>query len=228
MHPAQGDLGGADQAEVGVLDRIDLRLVPARREPDPLQDTIAGQVGRDDGREARVDQFSQGELLERQVEQDGVVLEEVEAGPADLAAGLEVDQVEVLAQLDVVLGLEVEDAGRADLADLAALVLGQADGGVGMGQVGDSPQPLGQLGLEAAEPLLFVGHRRLEALAFVDQAPPASAGRARGRWPGRPRSAGGGSLRPPGASPGARPRARPRGRRPRARRAGRCGCGSSA
>ena len=86
-----------------------------------------------------VDQFSQGELLERQVEQDRVVLEEVEAGPADLAGGLEVDQVELLAELDVVLGLEVERAGRADLADLAAVVLGQADGRVGMRQVGDSP-----------------------------------------------------------------------------------------
>ena len=29
VHPAQGDLGGADQAQVGVLDRVDLRL--ARR-----------------------------------------------------------------------------------------------------------------------------------------------------------------------------------------------------
>ena len=62
--------------------------------------------------------------------------------PADLAAGLEVDQVEGLAELDVVLGLEVEGAGRADLAELAALVLGQADRGVGVGQVGDAPEPL--------------------------------------------------------------------------------------
>ena len=91
----------------------------------------------------RVDQFSERELLERQVEQHGVVLEEVEAGPADLAAGLEVDQVEVLAELDVVLGLEVERAGRADLAELSAVVLGQADRGVGVGQVGDSLRAAG-------------------------------------------------------------------------------------
>ena len=71
--------------------------------PIPSRILIAGQVGRDDGREPGGDQFSDGELLECQVEQHGVVLEEVEAGPADLAAGLEVDQVEVLAQLDVVL-----------------------------------------------------------------------------------------------------------------------------
>ena len=58
VHPAQGDLGGADQAEVAVLDRIDLRLFAARREPDPLQDIITRQVGRDDGREPRLDQVS--------------------------------------------------------------------------------------------------------------------------------------------------------------------------
>ena len=28
VHPAEGDLGGADQAEVGVLDRVDLGLRP--------------------------------------------------------------------------------------------------------------------------------------------------------------------------------------------------------
>ncbi len=42
VHSAQRDLGGADQAEVGVLDRVDLRFDPARREPDPLQDTDYG------------------------------------------------------------------------------------------------------------------------------------------------------------------------------------------
>ena len=80
VHAAQGDLGGADQAQVGVLDRVDLRLGPSGREADPFQDTVAGQVGRDDRREPGGDQFSEGELLKGQVEQHGVVLEEVEAG----------------------------------------------------------------------------------------------------------------------------------------------------
>ena len=52
VHPAQRDLGGADQAQVAVLDRIDLRLLAAGGEPDALQDIITGQVGRDDRREA--------------------------------------------------------------------------------------------------------------------------------------------------------------------------------
>ena len=67
-----------------------------------------------------LDQVPHGELLKRQLEQDGVVLEEVEAVAGDLAAALEIDQVEHLADLDVVFGGEVEGAGRAHLAQLAA------------------------------------------------------------------------------------------------------------
>ena len=227
-HPSERDLGRADQAEVGILDGIDLGLGPARREPDPLEDLVAGQVGRDDGREAVADELLDGELLERQVQEHGIVLEEVEAGPADLAARLEVDQVEVLAQRDVVLGLEVEGAGRADLADLAALVLGLADGGVRVGQVGDALQPLGQLGLEPAEPLLLVGDRRLEPLAFVDQ---------RGPLLGVALAAGGlgdlvlpapDLLDPLEQAPALGLELRRPDRRPRSRRARRCGPGNSA
>ena len=42
VHPAQGDLGGADQAEVGVLDRVDLRLGAPGREADAFQDRRCG------------------------------------------------------------------------------------------------------------------------------------------------------------------------------------------
>ena len=42
VHPAQRDLGGADQAEVGVLDRVDLRLRPPGREADPFEDASCG------------------------------------------------------------------------------------------------------------------------------------------------------------------------------------------
>ena len=104
-----------------------------------------------------LDQISERELLEGQVQQDGVVLEEVESGSADLAGGLEIDQVEILAQLDVVFGLEVERARSAGFADLAAVFLGAAQRCVGMRQVGDSPQPQVQLALEAAQLFLFVG-----------------------------------------------------------------------
>ena len=69
--------------------------------------------------------------------------------PRDLAAGLEVDQVEVLADLDVVLRLEVERPRRADLAELDAAVLGRGDGGVGVGEVGEAAELCLELGLDA-------------------------------------------------------------------------------
>ena len=72
---------------------------------------VAGQVGRDDRREPPGHQLPHRELLERQVEEHRVVLEEVEAVPGDLAAALEVDQVEGLADRDVVSGREVEGRG---------------------------------------------------------------------------------------------------------------------
>ena len=45
VHAAQGDLGGADQAEVGVLDRVDLGLDPSGRESDALQDLLRARSG---------------------------------------------------------------------------------------------------------------------------------------------------------------------------------------
>ena len=125
-HAAQRDLGGADQAEVAVLDRVDLRLDPSGGEPDAFQNTVTGKIGSDDGREPGSDQGSDRELLKCQLQEHGVVLEKVEAGARDLAAGLEVDQVEGLAELDMVLDREVESPRRADLAELAAVVLGDA------------------------------------------------------------------------------------------------------
>ena len=169
VHPPQGDLGGAHQAEIGVLDRVDLGLDASGRESDPLQDLITGQVGGDDGGKPGLHEVPDRELLESQVQEHGVVLEEVEAGAGDLAAGLEVDQVEGLAQLDVILDRKVERAGGADLAELAAIVLRPSDRRVGMGQVRNPPQPLADLVLHHPEPLFLVADLGLEPLAFLDQ-----------------------------------------------------------
>ena len=196
--------------------------------PIPSRICIAGQVGGDDGRESRVDQLPDRELLEGQVEQHGVVLEEVEAGAGDLAAGLEVDQVEGLAELDVVLDREVERAGRADLAELAAIVLGAADGRVGMGQVGDPPQPLADLVVQHPELLFLVADLGLEALAFLDQRGPLVGVFLLAGGLGHLVLAAADLLDGLRAAPCARPRARRPGRCRRARRPGRSGCGSSA
>jgi hypothetical protein len=114
VHPAQGNLGGSDQAEVGLLDRVDLRLLASGVEADPFEDAHPGEVGGDDRDVTATGQLADGELLERQLQEDRVVLEEVESCARDLSAGLEVDQVEALADLDVILRLEVEGLGRTD------------------------------------------------------------------------------------------------------------------
>ena len=142
VHPAQGDLGGADQAEVGIRDRIDLRLLASRVEPDPFEDRNACEVGGDDRREAVPDERGHRELLQREIEEHGVVFEEVEPVARDFATAFEIDEVERLANLDVVFRLEVENARGADFAEFEALVFGVADRGVGVGEVRYSRQEL--------------------------------------------------------------------------------------
>ena len=94
------------------------------------------------GMNPRLRQLIDGELLKGHFQEDRVVLEEVEPGARDLAPGLEVDQVERLADLDVVLRLEVEIPRGADLAEFDAQVFGRADRGVGVGEVGNPAEPL--------------------------------------------------------------------------------------
>ena len=77
--------------------------------------------------------------------------------PADLAPGLEVDQVQRLAKLDVVFDWKIERAGSADLAQLAAVVLGESDGCIGMCQVGNAAKPLANLVIHHAELFFLVG-----------------------------------------------------------------------
>ena len=92
--------------------------------------------------------------------------------PADLAAGFEVDQVEGFAELDMVLDRELESPRRSNPAELAAVVLGDPDGGVGMGQVGNSPQALFDLVVHDPELIFLIADHGLEAFAFLDQRGP--------------------------------------------------------
>src|SRR5262249_51531779 len=108
-------------------------------------------------------------LLKRELEQNGVVLEEIEPVAGNLATRLEVEQVERLAELDVVHRLEVEGARRADAADLAALVLGRADGSVRMGEVGDTRECLLELGFALTEAFLETRDAFLVDAPLFDQ-----------------------------------------------------------
>ena len=90
------------------------------------------------GREAVADQFVDGELLQRQIEEHGLVLQEVEAVPRGACPALQVDQVELFAQLDVVARRKIEP--RRSLSAAAHFEVGRivhADRRVGVRQIRD-------------------------------------------------------------------------------------------
>jgi hypothetical protein len=167
VEPAEGDLRRSDQVEARVLDRVDLGLWPARAEGHGVDDAAPRQVGcyvRDvplgGDRVQRV-------ALERQLEQYRVVLQVVELLARDLCAGLEVEQVEHLAQGDVVPGSEVETRRLAHLAQHEECLL-SAGGRVRVHEVGNHREVFLQLGLGFDQLRLGVRDLLLQAPPFHD------------------------------------------------------------
>src|SRR6185312_15014341 len=109
------------------------------------------------------------ELLQGKVEEHAIVLEEVKPVPGNLGSALEVDQVKRLAELDVIPGREVKGSRGAYLADLPALFLGDARGGIGMGQVGHASKSGLELGFERPQSVVAFSDFRLQALALSNQ-----------------------------------------------------------
>ena len=135
VQAAERDLGRGDEVQVVILDAVDLRLRPAGNEADALEHVAAGQVGRDHRREAFAHQQLDRVLLQRELQQRGFVLEEVEAVAGDAGAAFEIDQVVLLGQRDVI---EHREAERPDVDLAAAQLLARvlaADGRFGMRQV---------------------------------------------------------------------------------------------
>ena len=104
----------------------------------PSRTFVAGQIGGYHGREAFAQQHLQGVTRQGQFEQDGLVLEEIEAVAGHPGPRLEVDQAEPLAQLDVVQRLEIERRqGRLAAEQLEVGLVVDADRGVGVRDIGD-------------------------------------------------------------------------------------------
>ena len=112
-----GDLRGARQAQVGVGHLVDLRgLSVPRREAAGGDDGLADEVRGDVGHEAPLHSLVHRPLRQRHLQQRSAVLEVEELLAADLSAGLEVEEVESLPDLQVVLQLEARVLGGARLA----------------------------------------------------------------------------------------------------------------
>src|SRR5207302_1175460 len=116
MHATEGNLRRGDQAEVRVLEAVDLSFRPARNETDSFEHFAPGHVRRDDRRIALADQDAHGVLHERQLQQDRLIFEEVEFLPRNACSRLEVDELEGLTHGDVVLYGELELARVAPTA----------------------------------------------------------------------------------------------------------------
>ena len=104
VHPAEGDLGRPDQAQVVVRDRVDLRLFATRVVADAGDDLGPRDVGRSVQCEALALHRVESEALQGMLEQHGLVLEEVPLLARDLPAALEVDEIELRGDLEVIPG----------------------------------------------------------------------------------------------------------------------------
>ena len=103
---AEGDFRRRDEAQVGIFDRIDLRFVPARNVTGSLKDAVLRQVGGDRRDKTLLDEFVHGELFERQFQQNGFVLQEIEARARDARSPFKVDEIELFREFDVIEGFE--------------------------------------------------------------------------------------------------------------------------
>ncbi len=119
VEAAEGDLGGSDQAEVRVGDRVDLGLGPSWIEADSGEDFRFGEVRGGVGDEAVREQQVEREALEAEFEEHRFVFEKVELGPGDAGTALEIDEVEPCPDLDVVERRKIEGRDRAHTAELA-------------------------------------------------------------------------------------------------------------
>ncbi len=105
---AERDFGRGHQAQIAIGHAINLRLRPAGDVAGSLQDFVSRQVGRNRRRELFRDQQLEGISLQRQFQQHGVVEQEIKAMAGDLGAPFEIEQLQPLAQRDVIQRFEVE------------------------------------------------------------------------------------------------------------------------
>ena len=108
--------------------------------------------------------------LDGHLQRDGLVLQVVELRSADPGGGVEIDEVELLAELHVVQRLEVEDRRLADELDGGAVLVFLADRGFRV-RVVRNGAGLGQVfGVQILLFLLDLGDLVLQFLALGDQA----------------------------------------------------------
>jgi hypothetical protein len=149
VHAGDRDLGGADEEEVVLGEAVG--LLAATRE---LRVAIEGELFGEDGdlqrSEALARDAVQRELHQRELQEDGVALEDVAARAAHLRRALQVEPVLRLHQGDMVQRLEVEVWWLADALDLDVILLALPFRNRFVGDVGDEQPEVAQVCLQVA------------------------------------------------------------------------------
>ena len=136
------DLGGADEVQVIRREVVNLVRVLAE-EAGAGHDLRTHEHRRDHELEASLACLLRGEHEHAQLQEGAVAGEVVEARAAHLGAALDVEETQGLAQLHVILRLEVEGGNLADLLKDDEVIL--AAGGCALDDVGELVLQLGDL-----------------------------------------------------------------------------------
>ena len=106
--PTEGDLGGGHERQITSGDRVDLRLRAPWHEAGSLEDRVSRQIrGRHDREPPPLEQVD-AVPRQRQFEEHAVVGKKVEAVPCHLRPGIEIEELEIRAEVDMVEGLKRE------------------------------------------------------------------------------------------------------------------------
>ena len=105
--------GGADEAAPLALDRIDIGFRAAGVETDAFEDLGFRDIWSREKREAFLQEDVERVSYEGELEDHALVLQIIELGARDARGRVEVDDVEILTELDMVLGIELEFRGLA-------------------------------------------------------------------------------------------------------------------
>src|SRR3989344_33968 len=166
------DFGGADKTQASFCKGVDLAFGSSRRESRSRDDLVTSKFRRCHRRKAMLDRQVQRETDEAEFEKNGFVLQEVELRAGDFRRRLKVQDVQLLAELDMIEWLEAELGGLANMLDGHVAVLIFARRNVGSDKIGNLEHFFGvllfddsDLFLERCHGLLETSNLDLELLA---------------------------------------------------------------
>ena len=160
------DLGGADETQISFRKRVNLASGSSRREPGSGDDLVTSEFRRRYQCKAMLDRQVQREADEAKFEKNSFVLQEVELRTGDFRRRLKIQDVQLLAELDMIERLKAELGGLTHMLDGYVAVLILAGGNVGSDKIGNLEHFLGVLLFDDSNLFLECCHGPLETSDF--------------------------------------------------------------